>query len=80
MANMNNPSNNYKNKRLIVARDNPQSNIRKQITIISPKKRYYDMKTLNKEFPKTSSHRIIKRVLEDDGVTEDTYDAMAGKR
>jgi len=29
------------------------------------------------EFPKTTSHRIIKRVLEDEGVTEDTYDAAA---
>ncbi len=30
------------------------------------------------EFPKTTSHRIIKRVLEEEGVTKDTDDAMAG--
>ncbi len=29
------------------------------------------------DFPKTTSHRIIKRVLEDEGVTADTFDAMA---
>ncbi|MBC2716756.1 MAG: AMP-binding protein [Desulfobacteraceae bacterium] len=28
------------------------------------------------EFPKTTSHRIIKRVLEEEGVTEDTDDVM----
>lgn len=28
------------------------------------------------EFPKTNTHRIIKRVLEADGVTPDTYDAL----
>lgn len=30
------------------------------------------------EFPKTTSHRVIKRDLEDAGVTKDTDDAMAG--
>ncbi len=29
------------------------------------------------EFPMTNSHRVIKRVLEEDGVTEDTFDASA---
>lgn len=29
------------------------------------------------EFPKTTSHRIIKRVLEQEGVTADTFDAAA---
>lgn len=28
------------------------------------------------EFPKTTTHRIIKRILEEEGVTQDTYDAM----
>lgn len=28
------------------------------------------------EFPKTNSHRIIKRSLEDQGVTDDTFDAL----
>ncbi len=28
------------------------------------------------EFPKTNTHRIIKKSLEDQGVTEDTFDAM----
>ncbi len=28
------------------------------------------------EFPKTNTHRIIKRILEQEGVTGDTYDAM----
>ncbi len=32
------------------------------------------------EFPKTSSHRIIKGELEKEGVTEDTYDAQQLKR
>jgi crotonobetaine/carnitine-CoA ligase len=31
------------------------------------------------EFPKTNSHRIIKRVLEKEGVTSDTFDAQKGK-
>jgi len=31
-------------------------------------------------FPKTSSHRIIKGVLEKEGVTADTYDAQPGGR
>ena len=31
------------------------------------------------EFPKTNSHRIIKRVLEKEGVTKDTFDAQKGK-
>ncbi len=31
------------------------------------------------EFPKTNSHRIIKRVLEKEGVTADTFDAQKGK-
>lgn len=31
------------------------------------------------EFAKTNSHRIIKRVLEREGVTEDTFDAQKGK-
>lgn len=31
------------------------------------------------EFPKTNSHRIIKRELEKEGVTEDTFDAQKGK-
>lgn len=29
------------------------------------------------EFPKTTSHRIIKRVLENEGITADTFDAQA---
>jgi crotonobetaine/carnitine-CoA ligase len=29
------------------------------------------------EFPKTTSHRIIKRVLEREGITDDTFDAQA---
>jgi crotonobetaine/carnitine-CoA ligase len=29
------------------------------------------------EFPKTNTHRIIKRRLEEQGVTDDTYDALA---
>lgn len=29
------------------------------------------------DFPKTTSHRIIKKTLEDEGITEDTNDAMA---
>ncbi|MFZ5563766.1 MAG: AMP-binding protein [Thermodesulfobacteriota bacterium] len=29
-----------------------------------------------KEFPKTNTHRIIKRILEKEGVTPDTYDAL----
>ncbi len=32
------------------------------------------------EFPKTTSHRIIKRVLEDEGVTGDTFDALGVNR
>jgi crotonobetaine/carnitine-CoA ligase len=30
------------------------------------------------EFPKTNTHRIIKKSLEDQGVTEDTFDALKG--
>jgi crotonobetaine/carnitine-CoA ligase len=31
------------------------------------------------EFPKTNSHRIIKRVLEREGITPDTFDAQKAK-